>query len=148
MLIEEPTYYKFVYIKDIKTATVSESEGGVFIKNEQSKGNKLIFINQITFTLFGKVIVIVGGSFYSFFAIIKAIVDIYHTYGWENGILMSVFGTTDLETKTIELFRERISYWGLYRLYEKFNELKNQIKSKFEFYNKMTNKLEIENIKL
>ena len=77
--------------------------------------------------MFGKIIFIIGGTFFGIFAAIKAFVSVYNQYYWETGILMSVFGTTDLESKTIELFRERISYWGIYRLFEKFNEFKNQV---------------------
>ena len=96
---------------------IKEAQYGYIIVNQKITGQSYklpIIVEQLDFTSFAMVLTQIGGTFSVFYGIISLVTKIIHLTGWENNVLTSVFGTLNLDEETIRVFRQRISYIGLY----------------------------------
>ena len=84
---------------------------------------------EMHYYLFSQMISDIGGTFSAIFGIIAGLMGIIHTSRWENNVLHSVFGKWEIDQQTVTLFKQRLSYYGLFNLHEQVNSLDTDLKN-------------------
>ena len=69
----------------------------------------------------------IGGTASSIFGIIATIMGIIYSMNWEKNVLFSVFGKIKIDDSQIILFKQRLSYLGLYQLHSETQDLKSKL---------------------
>ena len=68
-----------------------------------------------------------GGLISAIYGVISFLTNYWLKSVWEEHILSTVFDRKILNEETIKIFKQRLSYIGIYNLFENFFQLKNQI---------------------
>ena len=106
-------HYKYIHIQQL--ILEKRVNGVIGILN---KVNDLIRIDKITYVSFATQISKVGGTIASIYGLISFVTNFVPRRGWETHILESVFDTAKPDKESIKVFKQRISYLGLYNLHE------------------------------
>ena len=109
-------HYKYIHIQELKLE--KRVNGFIVIGNKAGFGDDLIRIDKITYVSFATQIAKVGGTIASIYGLISFVTNFVLRRGWETHILESVFDTAKPDKESIKVFKQRISYLGLYNLHE------------------------------